>query len=364
MSSTSRGRHGRHATPGSRSPTAPTCCTGTCPVSRRSYVRSEHDEPLTTQERPPLDAGDGTSLCRCGHSGNKPFCDGSHKTADWDNTETAATDSYDDRARTLPGTGVTVRDDKSLCTHAGFCGTKDSSVWKMVKDTEDTEKRSLMMAMVSRCPSGRLTQRLPGEDRDLEPDLRPAVHVADDGAYEVTGRVRVQRNDGQPLETRNRMSLCRCGASGNKPFCDGSHSESGSPTPDGSAQAAQGPGGRRLAGTHRTVQVARPGGGGLGPGQQHRADVGAQGRAQRRPRAGGGGRRRAATGVRLGGPVLPAPPGPPSGPAGRRSGRSPSRIAASRSGRGEPGRGRRSRARRRTRAGSRGSGRRPGGELS
>ena len=200
---------------------------GDLPVSRRAYVRSEHDEPLTTTQSAPLEAGDGTALCRCGHSGSKPFCDGSHQTADWDNTETAATTTYDERARTIPGEGVTLRDDKTLCTHAGFCGTKDSSVWKMIKETDDTERRSLLMAMVARCPSGRLTQRLPGADTDLEPDLRPAVHVAADGAYEVTGRVRVQRRDGRPLETRNRMSLCRCGASSNKPFCDGSHSDIG-----------------------------------------------------------------------------------------------------------------------------------------
>lgn len=200
---------------------------GDLPVTRRSYVRTERGESLTTRESAPLDAGDGTALCRCGQSGNKPFCDNSHLEADWDNTETAPTDSYDDRARTVTGDGVTMRDDKTLCQHAGFCSTKDTSVWKMIKETEDTEKRSLLMAMVSRCPSGRLTHRLPGEDADLEPDLRPAVHVADDGSYEVTGGVRVQRNDGQPLETRNRMSLCRCGASSNKPFCDGSHSEIG-----------------------------------------------------------------------------------------------------------------------------------------
>ena len=200
---------------------------GDLPVTRRSYLRSEHGEPLTTRGSAPLEAGDGTALCRCGTSKNKPFCDGSHQSADWDNTETAPTTSYDDRARTIPGEGVTMRDDKTLCTHAGFCGTKDSSVWKMIKETEDTERRSLLMAMVSRCPSGRLTYRLPGDEADLEPDLRPAVHVADDGGYEVTGGVRVQRHDGQPLETRNRMSLCRCGASSTKPFCDGSHADIG-----------------------------------------------------------------------------------------------------------------------------------------
>lgn len=200
---------------------------GDLPVTRRSYVTSELGEPLTTTESEPLDAGDGTALCRCGHSSNKPFCDGSHNTADWDSTEKAPTTSYDSRAKTLEGTGVTMRDDVTLCTHAGFCGLKDTSVWDMISETEDTEKRSLLLAMVQRCPSGRLTARLPGADTDLEPDLRPGVHIADDGALEVTGGVRVQRSDGEVFETRNRMSLCRCGASRTKPLCNGSHADIG-----------------------------------------------------------------------------------------------------------------------------------------
>ncbi|MHB8164175.1 MAG: CDGSH iron-sulfur domain-containing protein [Methanoregula sp.] len=31
--------------------------------------------------------------------------------------------------------------------------------------------------------------------------------------------------DGKPYTVRNRVTLCRCGKSGNKPFCDGSHVE-------------------------------------------------------------------------------------------------------------------------------------------
>ena len=44
-----------------------------------------------------------------------------------------------------------------------------------------------------------------------------------DGPLWVTGHIPVERADGQPMETRNRVTLCNCGKSKNKPLCDGSH---------------------------------------------------------------------------------------------------------------------------------------------
>jgi CDGSH-type Zn-finger protein len=43
----------------------------------------------------------------------------------------------------------------------------------------------------------------------------------------VTGGVRIRRSDGTDMEVRNRVTLCRCGASKNKPLCDGSHVDVG-----------------------------------------------------------------------------------------------------------------------------------------
>jgi CDGSH-type Zn-finger protein len=43
--------------------------------------------------------------------------------------------------------------------------------------------------------------------------------------YVVKGQVTIQSEDGQSLTTRSKAALCRCGASGNKPFCDSSHKQ-------------------------------------------------------------------------------------------------------------------------------------------
>ncbi len=196
---------------------------------RRRMVETELGEPLTWETSTSLEAGDPMALCRCGQSANKPFCDGSHLVAGFDGTEQAATTGYDDRQTTYPATGIVVRDDRSVCEHAGFCGNHVTTVWKMLRggDTADTVKRSQLIAMVERCPSGALTYRMEADADDIEPELRVEIGVVDDGPLFVTGGVPVRRADGQPMETRNRVTLCRCGGSANKPLCDGSHKTNG-----------------------------------------------------------------------------------------------------------------------------------------
>jgi CDGSH-type Zn-finger protein len=207
-------------------PKGPYLMYGQVPVSRRRAVVSEHQEPLTWQTIGRLQTGDMIALCRCGGSAQKPYCDGTHRKIGFDGTEGAPTDSYGERARIYEGTGVTVRDDRSICEHAGFCGNRLSNVWQMVKDTSDSIARSQMMSMIERCPSGALTYRV-DDDGDVEPELGVGVSVINDGPYFVSGGLPVIRGDGQPFESRNRVTLCRCGQSASKPLCDGSHKEVG-----------------------------------------------------------------------------------------------------------------------------------------
>jgi uncharacterized Fe-S cluster protein YjdI len=122
----------------------------------------------------------------------------------------------------LGGVGLTVRDDRSICTHAGFCGNKVTNVWKSVGGTDDAGVRAEVIAMIERCPSGALTYRL---DDGTEPSAPQAIAVLDDGPLWVTGGIPIKTPDGTVLETRANVTLCRCGASGIKPLCDGSHTK-------------------------------------------------------------------------------------------------------------------------------------------
>jgi CDGSH-type Zn-finger protein len=210
-------------------PDGPYVVYGSVPLSRRRTVVSEHDEPMTTRTTRRFQPRQTMALCRCGGSTHKPFCDGTHSGNGFDGTESAPTDDYDVRAKTYEGARVVVRDDRSICEHAGFCGNQHSNVWKMVggTDTDDSVLRAHMIAMIERCPSGALTYRVDGDDTDIEPDFGTAIAVTDDGPLFVTGGVPVVRSDGEAFETRNRVTLCRCGQSAKKPLCDGSHKEAG-----------------------------------------------------------------------------------------------------------------------------------------
>ncbi|MGI9594889.1 MAG: CDGSH iron-sulfur domain-containing protein [Acidimicrobiales bacterium] len=205
----------------------PLMVTGGLPVVRKRPVHSEHGEPMTWQTSEPLTDRDTYALCRCGQSGNKPFCDGAHKEAEFEGVDTADQSTYADRARELGGSGLTVTDDRSICVHAGFCGTRHTNIWKQVADTADSAVRIAVINEVEKCPSGALTYRFDGDDADTEPDLPAQVGVIDDGPLWVCGGAPVTTAAGVELEPRNRVTLCRCGQSDNKPLCDGSHKEAG-----------------------------------------------------------------------------------------------------------------------------------------
>ena len=197
--------------------------SGSVILRRKRIVYSDSGDSLTWQAGASIPHPDELRLCRCGESSDKPFCDNSHRKSTFDGTETASTSDRSERLQEYPGVGLTLSDDRSLCEHAGFCTNQVTSVWKMMADTGDPVTRSQVIAMIERCPSGALTYEIDGVTN--EPDLPVEIAVVDDGPLWLTGGIAVVRSDGQLLEPRNRITLCRCGKSKNKPLCDGSHWE-------------------------------------------------------------------------------------------------------------------------------------------
>ncbi|MEM7347384.1 MAG: CDGSH iron-sulfur domain-containing protein [Chloroflexota bacterium] len=208
-------------------PDGPYIVSGNVPLVRKSQVISEHGEPLTWKKDDVLETKETYALCRCGQSGNKPFCDGRHVAAGFDGTENAPTDTTADRKVIFEGNGIEVQRDNSLCMHSGFCGNRFTNIPKMMPDTSDSVIRGQVISMVERCPSGSYTYSIePGGD-SIEPDLPEVIAVTTEGPYAgslwVSGGIPVERADGEPFETRHRVTLCRCGLSENKPLCDGQH---------------------------------------------------------------------------------------------------------------------------------------------
>lgn len=200
---------------------------GDIPLAYKTRIFSEHGEPLTWQKGQIFETEETYALCRCGQSSSKPFCDGTHARVVFDGTESADTGPTTARQVLHAGVGIVVKRDASLCMHAGFCGNRLTSISKMVPETADSQVRAQIIAMAERCPSGSYTYALEPDGANIEPDLPQAIAVTPDGPLWVTGEIPIGRADGQPLETRNRITICRCGASKNKPLCDGSHEEVG-----------------------------------------------------------------------------------------------------------------------------------------
>ncbi|MEL7157262.1 MAG: CDGSH iron-sulfur domain-containing protein, partial [Actinomycetota bacterium] len=168
-------------------PDGPLMVTGGVPLRRKTPVHSEHGEPLAWDTSAPITDRATYALCRCGDSANKPFCDGTHAKVDFACDDTAGSDTYDERATVLGGTGITVRDDRSVCVHAGFCGNRVTNIWKQVADTDDSMVRLAVINEVEKCPSGAITYRFEGADADTEADYPVQISAIDDGPLWVTG---------------------------------------------------------------------------------------------------------------------------------------------------------------------------------
>ena len=127
---------------------------------------------------------------------------------------------------------MTLTDAERLCSSGRFCDP-NGSVWNLVQATDQPAAREQFVRQTCDCPSGRLVAWNNATGQPLEPKYPPSISLIQDpakacsGPLWLRGGVQLVGADGFAYEVRNRMTLCRCGASQNKPFCDGSHVSSG-----------------------------------------------------------------------------------------------------------------------------------------
>lgn len=191
---------------------------------RTAIVKTDRREPVDWDEGPDFEASETYELCRCGESAMKPFCDGACERIGFDGTETADRGPIAERRSPWEGEGVVLYDDLSLCSKAGFCTTLRTTAWALAEVAGDPEARQEFVGMVHRCPSGRLAYADADDPKaTVERTFEPSIGVEPNASYWLRGGIPVVSEDGSPYEVRNRQALCRCGHSGNKPFCDGSH---------------------------------------------------------------------------------------------------------------------------------------------
>ena len=173
------------------------------------------------------------ALCRCGRSKNKPYCDGTHSAAGFECTETASRKKYVEQAEKITGPDLVLTDAQDLCAAARFCHGKLGRVWDLTMNSNDPKSKESAIKEACDCPAGRLVAWDKKTGKAIEPRLEPSISLIEDpkekvsGPIWVKGGVPIESADGESYETRNRVTLCRCGRSKNKPFCDGCHIEAG-----------------------------------------------------------------------------------------------------------------------------------------
>jgi CDGSH-type Zn-finger protein/uncharacterized Fe-S cluster protein YjdI len=131
-----------------------------------------------------------------------------------------------DKIEEYRGESVTIRFDGSKCIHSRHCVLGLPGVFVANANgpwiRPDAASVEEIVALAHTCPSGAITyERHDGGQAERPPDVN-VIRVLENGPLAVRADLRI---DGQ--EPLRRATLCRCGASTNKPFCDGSHVASG-----------------------------------------------------------------------------------------------------------------------------------------
>jgi CDGSH-type Zn-finger protein len=205
----------------------PYLVSGGLPLCEQWIVTNAEGESIEYKEGKSFPAPPQYALCRCGQSGNKPFCDGTHKKVQFDGAETASRQPYLEQAGTIEGPTMLLTDAESLCAFARFCDPR-GRVWNLVLE-DNPEARKLVEHEAGHCPAGRLVAWDKKTGQPIEPKFEPSLGLIEDTAKQVSGPIWVRGGipvisaDGKTYEIRNRVTLCRCGRSDNKPFCNGSH---------------------------------------------------------------------------------------------------------------------------------------------
>lgn len=162
------------------------------------------------------------ALCRCGASKTKPYCDGSHSEAGFSSTSTGKAEGPD-RLFSYEGTDVTVTFNPRLCSHAAECGKRAKHIFNPKQKPwvqPDNGTIDEVKNVIAACPSGALALAKTDEAH-LIPD-RAEVEIQKNGPYWVRDVTPPTGLQAEGMSDRKYV-LCRCGKSGNKPYCDGAH---------------------------------------------------------------------------------------------------------------------------------------------
>ncbi len=122
------------------------------------------------------------------------------------------------------GKDIEVSFDLDICIHVGECLRGEPNVFQLNRrpwTLPDAGDAGVIAEVIHRCPSGALQyRRLDGAPQETHEGT--TVTPIRNGPLLVVGEIEVRREDGT-VERLPRATLCRCGLSQHKPFCDNEH---------------------------------------------------------------------------------------------------------------------------------------------
>jgi uncharacterized Fe-S cluster protein YjdI len=114
----------------------------------------------------------------------------------------------------------------SKCIHAAECVkalpqvyNPNEKPWLKIGNATSDELKS----QIASCPSGALSYFMKNEENQEAIELETEVEVRENGPLLVYGTLHVTNADGSSEVKNKTTAFCRCGASNNKPYCDGTH---------------------------------------------------------------------------------------------------------------------------------------------
>ncbi len=121
---------------------------------------------------------------------------------------------------------VTIVWKPSICAHAAICTGLGEVFNPKARPWINAEGATTeqIVQQIDKCPSGALSYYYNDDkNKPVEVVGDTKVEVSPNGPLLIYGNFTIKHKDGSEEEKHKVTALCRCGASGNKPYCDGSH---------------------------------------------------------------------------------------------------------------------------------------------
>ena len=206
----------------------PYLVSGNLPLVKVIAIVGKEGDPEEWKKGKEYPRREECKLCRCGNSQHKPYCDETHLKIDFDGKETASHQEYLKQAKKISGPELDLTDAENLCAEARFCHLSKGT-WHNVRKSDNPDSKNIAIQTACNCPSGRLVVWDKKTGKPIELEFEPSIALIEDpqenasGPIWLKGGIELESADGTKYEIRNRVTVCRCGKSNNKPFCDGSH---------------------------------------------------------------------------------------------------------------------------------------------